>query len=141
MTEVQLIECRDCSAARVTAPGGKPKTVPGTGVLDCPHLVTDGPTAVDVVQVVHVALSTLLRTGDLSAEGRVFAHQVQEWMRASDRQRRTTGLPYALVDGYGVSSAGLAVARVSAAAMAALVPASEAFYWKAAASVMRRKLG
>lgn len=137
-----LTACRDCAALRVSlaATGKRPATVPGTGDLKCGHMVTEGPDTVDVDQIVHVALSTLLRAGDLDEEPRRLAHVVQERLNVPERRRSLTGIPYVLTSGYGVSSEGLAVARILAAAVAKIAEPSDAFYWRAAVSIMRRKL-
>lgn len=139
MTTAKLIECDSCGLLEFKI-SDKAGTVPGTGAaLHCDHKRTDIGT-VEVPQLVHVALSTLLRAGVLDNGGRATAHQVQEWLRVPARNWRVGNLPWVLQDGYGVSSYGLATARILAASMAALTVPSEAFYWLAASSLTRRKL-
>jgi hypothetical protein len=132
-------DCETCGAVHVSNGSGNSLTVPGTGVLDCYHQWsrTD---SVSVIALVHVALSTLLRSGSLDRSAADTAHMLQEWIAAPTDQRRASQLPYLLRDGYGVSSIGLAAARVLCSAISREVGPDAAYYWKAAASVMRRRL-
>lgn len=141
MTRATLTLCESCGAMRVSAAGiaMRAKTVPGVGAIDCGHVFTEAG-EVRIPQLVHVALSTIIRDTRVDSTARDTAHVVQEWLRVSDLYRRTNGLPWSLVEDYGVSSTGLAVARILARAVSAASVPSDAVYWQAAANVMRRKI-
>lgn len=141
MTTATLTLCESCGAMRVSATGiaMRAKTVPGVGAMDCGHVFIEAGT-VRIPQLVHVALSTVIRDARVEQSARDTAHVIQEWLKVSDLYRRTNGLPWALTDGYGVSSTGLAVARILARAVSAASVPADALYWSAAANVMRRKI-
>lgn len=134
-----IIECAECAAVKARLVGGKVTTVPGTGRLDCGHLESTELGEVDVAQVVHLALSTLLRHPEFLAD-RDTAHRLQEWLAVPANMRRTNALPWTLQNGHDVSSVGLATARILARAMSSVAHPKDAFYWRAAASVMRKRL-
>lgn len=130
-----LTVCPPCDTYRVSALPltMSARTVPGTGELrawNCPH-VFEEVGRFDALQLVHVALSTLIRdvlTGD-EKDAALVAQA-----RLSSPLTGLHGLPYALVDGYGVSSVGLATARL-------LVSRMEGLYAASAAGLMRRRIG
>lgn len=142
MMDARLTGCDTCGCLSVsmTSLAARSRTVPGTGELDCSHLNRTNMGSVQVEQLVHVTLSTLLRSGDLEEEARILAHRIQERFSVPDRLWRVSVLPWALQDDYNVSSEGLAVARVLAAMVAKATSGEEAFYWQAAASIMRRRM-
>lgn len=134
-------QCPKCGALKtyIMGTGAQKVTVPGTGSMDCGHLDIEVIGEVHVAQIVHLALSTLLRHGEFLAD-RDTAHTVQEWLSVPANMRRTNALPWTLQDGHNVSSAGLATARILARTMSSLTVPSEAFYWRAAANVMRKRI-
>lgn len=140
MMTASLSECVTCGAAHLTYAARKFVSVPGTGVLDCPHLDSVEPVELPVGRLVHLALSTLLRSGSLDGEPREMAHRIQDRLRVPETLQTTTGIPYVLIDGYGVSETGLAVARILAAAVGTTAQPMDAFFWQAAARIMRRRL-
>lgn len=141
MTTATVLSCEACGLLETHVTGIRSgiSKVPGTGRVDCAHadLVDIG--EVHVPQIVHLALSTLLRRPDVLAD-RDTAHRIQEWIGLPARMRRTNALPWALIDGHDVSLNGLATARVLARTMSSVAAPSEAFYWKAAASIMRVRI-
>lgn len=136
-----IIQCVDCFGlvTYINGVGSGKRPVPGTGRLDCGHLETDSLGEVAVTHLVHVALSTLLRRPEVLAD-RDTVHTIQEWMRTLPSYHRTNGLPWTLTDGHDVSSAGLATARILASLMSSITVPSEAFYWSAAARIMRVRM-
>lgn len=142
MINAILVECADCGCLSVALEGSSKHTnIPGTGILDCLHLCTARPFDVlSVDRLVHLALSTLLRQSALDAEPRALAYRVQERLSVPVKFRTMSGIPYALSDGYNVSEAGLAAARILASAAGKKAEPSDAFYWSAAARIMRRRL-
>lgn len=141
MTTATLTLCESCGTVRISAAGiaMRATTVPGTGDMSCGHVFVEVGT-IRVPQIVHVALSTIIRDGRVDQSARDTAHIVQDWLNVSHLYRRTSGIPWMLVDDYGVSSTGLAVARILARAVSAASVPSDAVYWSAAANVMRRKI-
>lgn len=137
--EATLTFCRTCGAIRAAVSLTPAKTIAGTGDSMCGHLVNDT-AEVFVAGIVHVALSTIIRDQHVDMSARDTAHTIQEWMDVPDWARNASMYPMLLIQGYGVSSAGLATARILARTMSALSAPSDAFYWKAAANVMRRRL-
>lgn len=137
-----ITTCVDCHALHVSIAENvnRARLVPGTGTLDCGHLTREESGTVSTHVAIHLALSTLLRSGDLAEEARNLAHQIQAWMAVPQSMWTVRKLPYLMTDGYGVSSAGLAVARIMAANLAKTATPESAFYWRAAASIMRRRL-
>lgn len=136
-----ILRCVDCYALKTFIQGvgtGK-RPVPGTGKMDCGHPDIETIGEVPISQLVHVALSTLLRRPDVLAD-RDAAHMIQEWLKVSALDRRTFGLPWALIDGHDVSSEGLATARILARTMSAIAAPSDAVYWRAAANIMRVRM-
>ena len=134
-----IIECFTCGGSQLLPEVGRRVTVPGTGNSRCGH--RDGQTVeVNAAQLVHVALSTILRHPRTDVSARDAAHTIQEWLKVDDRLRTTHGLPVGLVDRYDVSSTGLAVARIIAATYAKHTDPSRAVYWRAAASLLRVRL-
>lgn len=137
-TITRCVECYGLTTTLVGVGSGK-KPVPGTGRLDCGHLETEIIGIVPVTHIVHLALSTLLRRPDVLAD-RDAAHTIQDWLKVPPFYGRTTGLPWVLIDEYGVSSEGLATARILARTMSAIAAPSDAFYWRAAANIMRVRM-
>lgn len=135
---MRCVECYGLAVVLVGVGTGK-KPVPGTGRLDCGHLDTESIGEVAVAHIVHLSLSTLLRRPDVLAD-RDAAHTIQNWLKAPESAGRTSGLPWVLVDGYGVSSEGLATARILARTMSAVAAPSDAFFWRAAANIMRVRM-
>lgn len=134
-----LTICRSCGQIRAGIDLVAPKTIAGTGDSRCSHSTTDT-AEVFVAGIVHVALSTIIRDPNVDQSARDTAHTIQEWMDVPDWARNSSMHPMILIEGYGVSSEGLAVARILARTMSAVSAPSDAFYWGAAANVMRRKL-
>ncbi len=130
--------CTACFAlsAVIVGVGTGRKIVPGTGRLDCGHIDTETVGDVDVARIVHLSLSTLLRMPEVLAD-RDSAHRIQEWLKVPATGRRVSGMPWPLVSGHDVTSEGLATARILARTMSSLVDPGEAFYWRAAAALMR----
>lgn len=141
VTIATITECQSCDGLKafINGVGSGKVYVPGTGRLDCPHGVTEPIGEVHVPQLVHLALSTLLRAPEFLAD-RDTAHTIQEWLKVPANMRRTNALPYVLTNGHDVSSMGLAAARILARTMSAITVPGDAFYWRAAANVMRRRL-
>lgn len=133
--------CTSCDAllTRIAGHSALPKIVPGTGRLDCGHMDIESLSEVHVPQIVHLALSTLLRRPEMLAD-RDAAHTIQEWLKVPANMRRTAALPWVLASGYDVTSEGLATARILARTMSAIAAPSDAFYWKAAANIMRVRM-
>lgn len=134
-----IIVCRECGQIRTGIDLVGHKTIAGTGDSMCGHLAVDT-AEVFVAGIVHVALSTIIRDSNIDQSVRDTAHTIQEWMNVPDWARNASMYPMLLIDGYGVSSEGLATARILARTMSALSAPGDAFYWGAAANVMRRKL-
>lgn len=137
-----LTECGDCGALAVSIVGAgvRVRQVGGTGNLKCPHnMIFSG--QFNVLTAAHVALSTLLRRGALEEPAADMAHWIQEGLRVPESQRRGQSLPWAMRGVDGISDVGLAVTRIAAANMSAATSGEEAVRWKAAASIMRRRLG
>lgn len=142
MSRARVMQCPECYGLSVVLLGvgtGR-KPVPGTGRLDCGHLEVTEVGEVAVVHLVNVALGTLLRRPDMLAD-RDMAARLQEWLRASPEYRFIRGLPWDLTDGdYGVSTAGLATARILARLMAAQSGPPDSVMWSAAARIMRVRM-
>lgn len=130
-----LTACHSCDTYRVsmTAVALSARTVPGTGerrAWNCPHMWEEVG-RFDAVQLVHVALSTLIRD-ILDGADKDMALVAQA--RIASPATGTSGLPYVLINGYGVSSIGLATARLLASRM-------DGLWTAAAAGLMRRRIG
>lgn len=140
--EATLTHCDACGhmAVSLAVAATRSKPIPGTGRLDCLHTARLAGT-VHVAGLVHVALSSVIRSEHAEQSARDTAHVIQEWLRVPDSMRRASWLPYPLISGYDVSSEGLATARILARAMASVTAPGDAYYWSAAASVLRRRLG
>jgi len=143
--QLMIYSCDRCHLMSV-AIGVATRDVPGTdtGSRECRETGLHG--TVENIgrtlagRLVHIGLTTIIRanpgTGAVSLSLRDSAHRAQEWIGAQNVHRRI-GIPGRLLDGYGLSSEGLACARMAARLLSAAHTGMDAAWWKAIGTMLR----
>lgn len=144
--QLMIDSCTVCHGLFVRMSGIGTLAVPGTDgtVRTCresgQHGAIDNIGRTQAGRLIHIALTTIIRAhpGDsaIQVSLRDAAHCAQDWIKAQNVHRRI-GIPLRLLDGYGVSSEGLACARMAARMLSESTRGLEATWWRAIGTMLR----